>query len=361
MNLLLVKFEMILITLVAKFITMQKIFYCFLIALITVFTSDAQTVQILTSGTKTSLRGLCAVSDNVVWVSGSNGKVAKSIDAGITWKWFTVKGFEKNDFRDIEAFDENNAIIMAIDSPAYILKTCDGGESWKVVYENHTKGIFLDAMDFYDNKVGIIIGDPIDNKFFLLSTYDGGNTWEEKKMRERPSADTGEACFASSGTNIKLLKNHREIFITGGLKSNLWRNNIFDFIKINLPIIQGKVSTGANSIDFNNKKTMLVVGGDFTKANDTTANCFISNNNGKTWFAPTNPPSGYRSCVLFYKKKMWITCGLNGVDISSNNGKVFKQISTESFHVCKKVKSGQSVFFAGRDGKIGKFLKNTGK
>jgi hypothetical protein len=340
---------------------MQKILYCFFIALTSSFMCSAQSVQILTSGTKTSLRGLCAVNDNVVWASGSNGKVAKSIDAGITWKWFSVKGFEKNDFRDIEAFDENNAIIMAIDSPAYILKTSDGGESWKVVYENHTKGIFLDAMDFYDAKEGIIIGDPIDNKFFLITTSDGGNTWEEKKMRERPKADTGEACFASSGTNIKLLKNHREIFISGGLKSNLYRNNIFDFIKINLPIIQGKVSTGANSIDFNNKKTLIVVGGDFTNANDTTANCFISNNNGKTWLAPQISPSGYRSCVLFYKKKMWITCGLNGIDVSYNNGKIFTPISAENFHVCKKVKSGESVFFAGRDGKIGKFIKKIKK
>jgi hypothetical protein len=121
------------------------------------------------------------------------------------------------------------------------------------------------------------------------------------------------------------------------------------------------VSTGANSIDFNNKKTLIVVGGDFTNANDTTANCFISNNNGKTWLAPQISPSGYRSCVLFYKKKMWITCGLNGIDVSYNNGKIFTPISAENFHVCKKVKSGESVFFAGRDGKIGKFIKKIKK
>lgn len=317
---------------------------------------QAQTVEVLTSGTKTSLRGLCAVSDNIVWASGSNGKVAKSIDAGKTWKWFTVKGFEKNDFRDIEAFDENNAIIMAIDSPAYILKTSDGGESWKVVYENHTKGIFLDAMDFYDVKRGMIVGDPIDNKFFLLSTTDGGNTWVEKNIFNRPIADTGEACFASSGTNIKMLKSNKEIIISGGKTSNLFINNIFDYNKIKLPVIQGKESTGANSIDFNHKKTMLVVGGDFTNANDTTLNCFISKNKGKTWNAPQISPSGYRSCVVFYKRKTWLTCGLNGVDVSTDNGNIFTKISTESFHVCKKVKSGESVFFAGKDGKIGRFI-----
>jgi hypothetical protein len=336
---------------------MKKISICFFISLCTFTICNAQTVEVLTSGTKTSLRGLCAVSDNIVWASGSNGKVAKSINAGKTWEWFTVKGFEKNDFRDIEAFDENNAIIMAIDSPAYILKTSNGGETWKVVYENHTKGIFLDAMDFYDDKRGMIVGDPIENKFFLISTSDGGNTWEDKNYYQRPVADTGEACFASSGTNIKMIKSNKEIIISGGKKSNLFINNVFDYTKIFLPIIQGKESTGANSIDFNNKKTMIVVGGDFANANDTTANCFISYNNGKTWTPPQISPSGYRSCILFYKKKIWFTCGLNGVDFSMDNGKNFAKISDESFHVCKKVKSGKSVFFAGKDGKIGRFVK----
>src|SRR5438105_13734277 len=35
-------------------------------------------VELLTWGTKTSLRGLSVVNDNVVWVSGSNGTVGKT-------------------------------------------------------------------------------------------------------------------------------------------------------------------------------------------------------------------------------------------------------------------------------------------
>src|SRR6185436_8865050 len=99
-------------------------------------------VEILNTGTKTSLRGLSVVNNNIIWVSGSNGMVGKSSNAGKNWKWMTVKGFEKNDFRDIEAFDANTAIIMSIADPAYILKTTDGGDTWTVVYENKTKGMF---------------------------------------------------------------------------------------------------------------------------------------------------------------------------------------------------------------------------
>src|SRR6187399_1519908 len=93
--------------------------------------ANAQTVKLLTSGTKTSMRGLSVVDDKTVWVSGSKGTVGRSLDGGQTWKWVTVKGFEKTDFRDIEAFDKTSAVIMGIAEPAYILKTIDGGEHWQ--------------------------------------------------------------------------------------------------------------------------------------------------------------------------------------------------------------------------------------
>src|SRR6187397_1600423 len=89
--------------------------------------SRSQTIEVLQTGTKTSLRGLSVVSDKIIWVSGSNATVAKSIDAGKTWQWINIKGFEKRDFRDIEAWDCNTAIIMAIAEPAVILKTTDAG------------------------------------------------------------------------------------------------------------------------------------------------------------------------------------------------------------------------------------------
>src|SRR5689334_15833398 len=136
-------------------------------------------VELVTSGTKTSLRGLSVVNDNIAWVSGSNGTVGKTTNGGKNWKWFTVKGFEKMDFRDIEAFDAVTAVIIAVAEPAYILKTDDGGESWKVVYENKTKGMFLDAMEFWNEESGIVVGDPLNGKFFIARTFDGGTSWED--------------------------------------------------------------------------------------------------------------------------------------------------------------------------------------
>ncbi len=312
-----------------------------------------QQIKIINTGTKTSIRGLSVVNDKIIWVSGSNGMIGKSIDSGNTWKWIQVKGFEKNDFRDIEAFDENIAVIMGIDAPAYILRTIDGGETWKLVFENKTKGMFLDAMEFWNEQSGIVIGDPIDGKFFIARTFNGGNTWQNIPANKYPVADSGEACFAASGTNIRKFGNDAACFVTGGLRSRLF---IKDKI-IDLPILQGKETTGANSVAIKNKKTFVIVGGDFNTPDSTNKNCIISNDGGNTWTYPLTPPFGYRSCVEYINNKQWITCGINGVDISNDDGYTWKWISQEGFNVCRKAKKGKNVFLAGGKGNIGKLYE----
>jgi len=51
----------------------------------------AQTVDVVEQGQKVSLRGLSMPTASVVWASGSNGKVAKSVDGGATFRWMTVQ------------------------------------------------------------------------------------------------------------------------------------------------------------------------------------------------------------------------------------------------------------------------------
>lgn len=315
-------------------------------------------VEILTSGTKTGFRGLSVVNDNIAWVSGSNGTVGKTTDGGKNWRWFTVKGFGKKDFRDIEAFDATTAVVIAVDTPAYILKTFDGGETWKVVYENKTPGMFLDAMEFWNQESGIVIGDPIENRFFILRTFDGGDNWQEIPFDKRPIADSGEACFAASGTNVRALDRDEAVFVSGGRRSRVFIRDK----KNEMPLIQGKETTGANSIavydhkKLNGGKNFIVVGGDFNAPASTEKNCAYTIDGGKTWKIPKTLPHGYRSCVEFLSKKKIICCGLNGVDLSVDGGENFNWISKESFHVCRKAKDGNAVFFAGVNGKVGKLV-----
>src|SRR5207248_4351525 len=65
--------------------------------------------QTQTIGTKSDFRGLCVVSPKVVWVSGTQGTFGRTTDGGKTWSVGTVRGAEKLDFRDVEAFRETMA------------------------------------------------------------------------------------------------------------------------------------------------------------------------------------------------------------------------------------------------------------
>ena len=329
-----------------------KVLFSIALLFLPAFYSKAQTIQMLHVVSNVSIRGLSVVDNKTVWVSGSEGTVGRSADGGNTWKWIKVKGFEKTDFRDIEAFSNKTAVIMGIEAPAYILRTTDGGENWTTVYENKAKGMFLDAMEFWNEESGIVIGDPINNKFFITRTFDGGKSWQDIPPQNYPIADSGEACFASSGTNIRPLNKQEAVFITGGFKSRLFIRDK----KIELPILQGKQTTGANSIAVKNATTMIIVGGDFMTKDSATKNCAITTDGGTTFSVPATPPHGYRSCVEYINKKQWITCGLNGTDISNDEGNTWQWISKQSFNVCRKAKRGKAIFFAGGGGRIGKLV-----
>ncbi|MCC6286313.1 MAG: oxidoreductase [Chitinophagaceae bacterium] len=319
---------------------------------------NAQQVALLTSKQSISIRGLSVVNDKVIWASGSNGMVARSVDNGNTWKWIQVPEFEKADFRDIEAFDAETAVIMAIAEPAYILKTHDGGNSWQKVFVDDRKGMFLDAMEFWNEKSGIVTGDPLNGKIFVARTFDGGDSWQALPEPDLPVGETGEAMFASSGTNIRAISLSEAAFVTGGTRARFFLRDD----KIDLPLIQGKETTGANSLAVYNAqkrkpaKHMVTVGGDFKGDTIAVQNCAVTEDGGLTWKNPQTPPHGYRSCVEYISDKQLITCGTSGVDISTDGGMNWRLISKESFHVCRKAKNGKAVFLAGRDGRIAKLI-----
>ena len=174
-----------------------------------------------------SFRGLSAVDDSVVWVSGSNGWIGRSTDGAKSWIFKQVQGFEKLDFRSLYAFDKQRAIIANAGSPAHILQTIDGGNTWQIVYQNNHADSFFDGIDFWNDRNGIIYGDPIQGRMLLLITKDGGHTWNELPELHRPQLNVGEASFAASGTGIRCYDKSKVMISTGGKVSRLFisKNN----------------------------------------------------------------------------------------------------------------------------------------
>ena len=312
----------------------------------------AQQLQLLNSGNAASLRGLSVVSDQVLWVSGSEGTVGLSTNGGISWKWTRVPHYEKSDFRDIEAFNDREAIIMGITEPAVILLTTDGGNSWITAFEDTSKTTFLDAMDFSGSH-GAVVGDPLADRIFFAESTDRGKRWNIDTSSTYMPTKAGESFFAASGSNIQHLSDGSWVLVSGGIKSCIYFGNS----RIPLLITQGRETTGANSIAMNpvNSNEAFIVGGDFKHDTVQSGNSLIIQINPFSQKVPLTPPHGYRSCVEYMNENQLICCGTSGVDISNDGGLHWKLISDKSFHVCRKSKTGNAVFLAGSHGAIARW------
>jgi len=338
---------------------MSNLKYPFFLLLIVLFGNilKAQPVSILQQGKPTSIRGLSVVDDSVAWISGSKGYIAITRNGGKNWDWQQVKGFEKADFRDIEAFSDKEAVIMSSGTPALILKTIDGGANWQVKYRNTDTAYFFDAMDFANPKHGLVLGDPINGKFVLMETIDGGETW--KMFENRPNALPGEAAFAASGTCLRFDQNTISI-VTGGTDSReliLYSDSYPTYWTPNETLLKhGKSSQGAFSLS---GAFGVIVGGDYQNDRLTDSVAQYIFYDGKE-FAPENgeflskkSPSGFQSCVEFISGNTFLSTGTPGSNITTDGGKNWTKIDDTSFNVCRKAKHGKLVLLAGNGGKIG--------
>lgn len=311
----------------------------------------AQHIEILQRDKPTSIRGLSVVDDSTAWISGSKGYIAKTTDGGKTWDWRQVKGFEKADFRGIEAFSAKEAVIMSSGTPALILKTTDGGNTWTEKYRNTDTAYFFDAIAFETPKHGFVLGDPINNKFVLMETKDGGETWAT--FKNRPDALPGEAAFAASGTCLRI-SCQRLYITTGGSAARLLTCvNYKSWEYRDIPISHGKPSQGGFSFVCGGNVGLLV-GGDY--ANDKKTDSVMAIQLARSRFvSPVKGPAGFQSCVEHVIDSIFLSTGTPGSNITTDGGKTWAKIDDVSYNVCRKAKQGKLVLLAGDRGKIAIF------
>ena len=327
-----------------KHILTLLIVFCLVTSLV-----QAQEWQTVASDLNCSFRGLSVVDDQVTWVSGTKGTVGRTITGGKTWRFVPVKGFETSDFRSLYAFDSLVAVIASVGSPGYVLRTTDGGKQWNVVYQNNDEAVFMDGIDFWDEKRGLIHGDAIRGHMFLLSTRDGGLTWQEVEEKSRPELQEGEGSFAASGTVIRCMDKDKVAIATGGKISRIWvSEKSMNFKPMPVPIIQGTETTGIFSFLFFGDKQGVIVGGDYKNDSGRTDHVFITHDSGKTWKAPATPTRGFMECVEQLQERVLIATGPGGTDISRDGGQTWNSFSDEKgYHVVRKARKGSLVVAAG--------------
>ena len=164
---------------------------------------------------------ISAVDENVAWVAANHGTIGRTLDGGKHWSFNQVKGSEALEFRSVYAFDANIAIIANVGSPASVLRTTDGGMNWSTVYKNDAPDAFIDGIDFWNRKEGMVYGDPLNGRMFQITTINAGENWSVK-LSLSPVLVDGEASFASSGTGIRCVGENMAVIATGGQVSRLF-------------------------------------------------------------------------------------------------------------------------------------------
>ena len=283
-----------------------------------------QSISLVTldSRVESSFRGLSVVNQKVVWVSGTGGTVLRTIDGGKNWENISVPNIEKIDFRDVEGFNKNTAIVMGIASPARFYKTTDGGQNWKLVHFDDRAGVFFDGMSFWNKNDGIAFSDPVDGQHLLIRTTDGGDTWHEIPKEGFPHKLNPEFGVAASGTGIPVQGRKTVWLGMGGVKSRVFKSEDggMNWSVAETPVVHGGQSTGIYSVAFKNKKVGISVGGDYTNQSIKNTMAY-SNDGGATWHLPEKQTHQYRECVAHYRGNIFFAVGPSGFDMTTDNGK----------------------------------------
>jgi photosystem II stability/assembly factor-like uncharacterized protein len=275
-------------------------------------------------GTAASFRGLSVVSRDVVWASGTQGTVIRTVDGGKTWDVRRVTGAKYEDFRGIRAFDAQNAVIMSTGNAekglATIYRTSDGGKTWTLAFAPKAAGVFFDSIAFWDRKRGVVLSDPVHGHFVMFRTADGGATWTQIPSEKFPAALKDEGSFAASNSCIALQGEKNIWFVTGSARvARVLRSNDGGetWEAAETPVRPPNASSGLFSIAFRDDKYGVAVGGDFTNPGNSARPTIIrTRDGGQTWEAiggPAEPSSLFFSSIAFIPSRRAEISGMPGM------------------------------------------------
>jgi photosystem II stability/assembly factor-like uncharacterized protein len=384
-----------------------------LVALLAIAPMSKAQWDIEESHTTASLRGVSNTGGGVVWASGTNGTVIKSEDGGFVWQsCATPPSAEKLDFRGIQAWDENTAIVMSSGKGdlSRIYKTTDGCQSWTLLFTNPDApdAGFFDALLFLDRNLGLVFGDPAHGgphnpveggyyAFRIRVTRDGGKTWTPVTDPEMNSPGKNlipanhEGLFAASNSSAAVSGGWLWIGTGGGrvLRRRLYANpedkalafqSLYcagamdpvshtcgipwiDWTNTNTPLSGTGQAAGIFSLVFRTSEVGIAVGGDYQKPDQASANAAYSTDGGKTWLPTQTPPHGYRSSVAYNAdQKFWITVGPNGTDISTDDGKNWRPLNPSAGDPPDADKNWNALslpYVVGPNGRIGRLRSIT--
>ncbi|MFG2007181.1 WD40/YVTN/BNR-like repeat-containing protein [Spirillospora sp. NPDC048911] len=283
------------------------------------------------TATQSTLSAVDVVDRSVVWASGGGfasgpaGSIVRTVNGGRTWQNITPPGGAGEEFRDVEAFDRDHAVVLALantvtGSPAQVYRTTDGGATWRVAYQSPDATTYYTCMAFFDRRHGLVVSDPVNGRFPLLVTDDGGRTW--KPAEDFPPALPGEAT-RGSGTCLTAIGPHDAWFGTDNPNARArvlhTQNRGKTWTAATTPI--PGYPAGILSVAFRDRRHGLAVGGALPEIRSTAAG---TSDAGRTW-TRAGAPHGFRTGVAWIPgfKEAAVMVGVDGSDVSFNGGRTW--------------------------------------
>lgn len=305
----------------------------------------------------TSIRTIVAIDTNSVMFAGSNGKYGYHTEGKSTIvKVATYQDTLNPNFRSA-ATNGKDFFMLSIANPALLYKTSIN--DLEIKYTETDEKVFYDSMKFFDDKHGIAMGDPTDDCLSIILTNDGGETWSKISCEKLPTVAKGEAAFAASNTNIKIIENTVWI-VTGGKKARVFKSEdkgntwkVYD-----TPIIQGEGPQGIYSVDFVDEQHGIIIGGNYSEPEANTKNKAITSDGGITWslVADGQNPT-YKSCIQYVPDtngKEVFAVGKTGISFSNDGGKTWREVSKDAYYTIQFV-DRNTAWLSGNK-KIGKLV-----
>jgi len=282
--------------------------------------------------------------------------VLRTTNGGATWQQVGPPGTQTLQFRDIEAFDADHAVIMSLgDNPTdfRIYVTSNGGQTWALTFVNQEPTAFYDCMTFFDSRRGLALSDPPDGIHFrVIATDDGGLTWHVTGA-QMPQALPGEFAFAASGQCITSDHGRRAWFGTGGAaEARVFRSDDggASWTVASTPIASGPTA-GIFALAFRGQQHGLAVGGDFLAETNSPDNFARTSDGGASWSLLPAAPAEYRSGATWLDGHTVLSVGPSGSDVSTDSGVTWERFDDGSLDTVDCA-SPNACWAAGANGRV---------
>jgi photosystem II stability/assembly factor-like uncharacterized protein len=314
------------------------------------------TITPLSSPTDIHWIGVSAPSPEVVWISGSNATIGRSLDGGASWQYFNPVN-QALEFRDIEALDSDHAYALSIgrNGDSRIYYTANGGQNWQLRYRAGGQQ-FLNCMAIATNGEAWVYGDSSENNWEMIRGADGRN-WLSARNAVDSQPLAGEGGFAASGGCIRFA-NQSWAIGTGNASTArllLKRATGIRFRAIDTPMPAGP-NAGITSVWPLAHDHVLLAGGDLQHP-EVRPRLLEYQNNRFTELSEPPIDGALYSLTLLPDQQGLLVSNPNGAALLPNRTGSWQSLTNAN--VWNSACAGDSCYLVGKDGYVARFNWST--